>query len=352
MKTITFGIIGAGMITGDHLDALSQLKGTRVKWLSDIRSEPATLLAKKYNVSNTTSDNHALFSDPELDAIIIATPPFTHHAIFMEAVKTGKHILLEKPMGLTPQEVDSIVDAAGKQPDRVIIDASARHARLTPKFPKVREIIDSGILGDIYMIHHNAVYRHGRPGIEYHPTAKWFLERAKAGGGPLFDWGVYDLSFHLGVLSDTPELESVKTFMFDGLDAKDPGTDVFDVEEHGVAMMEFSGGLKYYWERAGHANMETPDETRIYGTRGGLKLSFLSWESPDIELYTLENEGRGDAVSETIPVDYSGHGGDGLELMKHFVELIRGTSAPILPLKVAARHMDILFRVYASAGRV
>lgn len=201
-------------------------------------------------------------------------------------------------------------------------------------------------MGEIYFIHHNSVSRQSRPGIEYHPTAKWFLNKEIAGGGVLFDWGVYDLSFHLGLLNDTPQLENINLlFIKRGLDNKDPGTNVFDVEEHFAASMKFSGGLNYYWERASNANMEAKNETRIYGTKGGIKLSYCSWDRPEIEFFDVENEGKGNARKEIIEVDMSQQN-DHDELSKHYINALTGSERVAMPLSLAAKHLDIIYRIY------
>jgi hypothetical protein len=81
---------------------------------------------------------------------------------------------------------------AQNHPDRISMDASCRDARLQPKFRFVKRIIDSGVLGEIYYIHHNSVARQFRPGIEYHPAAKWFLSKNIAGGGLKFAYLTWD----------------------------------------------------------------------------------------------------------------------------------------------------------------
>ena len=120
------------------------------------------------------------------------------------------------------------------------------------------------------------------------------------------------------------------------------------MEEHGVTMMTFDNGMHYYWERAGHANVEVPDETRIYGTRGGMKFSYLSWEAPEIMVYGLINKDYELAENEVITVDFSRHEGDHFALICHFLEVLEGKAAPVISLETAARNMEILFRVYAS----
>jgi predicted dehydrogenase len=227
------------------------------------------------------------------------------------------------------------------------MECSGRHARLTPKFVKVKEIIDAGVLGEIYHIHHNSIWRQNRPGIEFHPTAKWFLDRSRAGGGPLFDWGVYDLSFHLGVLGDRSDLEEVVSVkLMGGLDEVDPGTDVYDVEEHFMVNLKLTGGISYYWERGGHANVEIPNETRIYGTRGGIKLGYCSWDDPVIILYDLDDQGK--AREQQITLDYSGQD-DGYALSEHLIRVLDGTEEPVISMETAKKHMDIILKCYEVA---
>jgi len=93
------------------------------------------------------------------------------------------------------------------------------HRNMTKLEKVAAEFSVPNLTGDIYAIHHNSIGHQSRPGVEYHPTARWFLNKAIAGGGPLFDWGVYDLSFHLGVLGDRREVEFTESRrLMSGLD--------------------------------------------------------------------------------------------------------------------------------------
>ncbi len=345
-KMHTLGIIGSGMIAREHLKNLALFKNARVKWAC-AREEDFDQLKQvrdAYNIPSVTTDYKIILRDPEVDAVMICTPPFTHHGIFLDCIEYGKHILLEKPAAIDESQLDQMLNISSRFPDIKVLEASCRHSRLQPKFRFVKNIIDSGRLGKIYFIHHNAVNRQGRAGIEYHPNAKWFLNRAMAGGGPVLDWGVYDLSFHLGILGDEPELNDLKAFSASGLDHFDPGDHIFDVEEHAASMMSFQTGLKYYWERGSHANMEVPDETRIYGTRGGMKFSFLTWESPVIEIFELDKDNHPVKSEEEVPMDE--HVSDGYELIRHFLAVLDGTEKPMMPLPLAAKHLRIIFENY------
>ncbi len=346
-KTPVIGIIGAGMIAEKHISSLQKTKKASIKWIAELREDVLDKVKKTYEIQNGTKDYQDILNDEKVDAVIICTPPSSHKDIFLECLRAKKHILLEKPAAVKPEDISKMVEERQKNPELIVLEASCRHARLQPKFTFAKKIIGSGKLGDIYYIHHNCVFRQGRGGIEYHPTAKWFLNKAVAGGGPLFDWGVYDLSFHLGLLDDRPELESVKTlFTVNGLDEVDPGTDVFDVEEHGACVMEFSGGLRYYWERASNANMETSNETRIYGTKGGLKLNYCSWDPVEVEFFDVADNRKGKARKETLKVDMSTHVDDEYALAEHFIYVLEGKEEPGMPIERAKKHLDIINRVY------
>jgi len=346
-KTFHVGIIGAGMIAEKHILGLQKTGRAKIDWV--VRKDGSKLMEfqRKYQIPFGTVNYHEMLADPGIDAVVITSPPKYHYQMFMDAVAAGKHILLEKPAAIERKHLDEMVKAAEAHPELIISDCSSRHARLQPKFRQVKEIIDSGKLGEIYFIHHNAVQRQSRPGIEYHPSAKWFLDKEIAGGGVLFDWGVYDLSFHLGLLNDTPQLIGFDLlFMENGLDQVDPGTPVFNTEEHFAVSMNFTGGLKYYWERATNANMEEANETRIYGTKGGIKLSFCTWDQPEfIEFFDVEDNGKGKARKKTIYVDLSKHE-DNDALSKHFVNALLEKEPVAMPLSLAAKHLEIIYRIY------
>jgi hypothetical protein len=91
--------------------------------------------------------------------------------------------------------------------------------------------------------------------------------------------------------------------------------------------------------------MKAPNETRIYGTKGGVKLSFCTWDSNIIELFGVGNDGKGEAFTQSFEVDVSEQD-DGDELTKHFVEVLDGIAEPLMPLELAAKHLRILRKMY------
>jgi predicted dehydrogenase len=237
-----------------------------------------------------------------------------------------------------------VVRAAQDHPELVVLEASCRHTRLQPKFRFIKEVIDSGKLGRVYHIHHNHLGR--TTFVEYNPAGTWGVDKTLAGGGPFIDWGVYDLSFHLGLLDDEPKLKSLRCFKINGLHDVSGYAQVADVEQHGAAWMEFDTGLTYYYERGAGVHAETDCETRIQGTKGGLRFHFPTWESTTVEYFFEEN---GEPKKETFEVDMSGHGpDDDVPLVAHFLDCLEGKAEPMMPVELAAKHMEILFRILSD----
>ena len=106
--------------------------------------------------------------------------------------------------------------------------------------------------------------------------------------------------------------------------------------------------LRFYWERGTHANVEVPNETRIYGTEGGLKFAYLSWDSNEIEYFYTGRGGEGKAKRKRFKVKMKKHINDDYALNKHFLDVVLKGKKPAMPLSLEAKHLRILLKVYAS----
>ncbi len=335
-KQYNIGIIGAGMYGKILLRWLQQDGRANISWVNSASEATSQAAAHEYGVPRWTLDYREILADPAVDAVVIATPPYLHAEQLTAALAAGKDVLLEKPLAESAQSAAQILAAVEKADGRMVLEASCRHTRLTPRFRLLKTLIAGGRLGDIYHIHQNSLTR--GTFIEWNPQGAWAMNRELAGGGPLIDIGVYDLSFHLGLLDDVPELLSLRSFSRNDLRDMSKLVAFSDVEQHGAAWMEFTGGLTYYYERGGGVHVEAPNETRLYGTRGS-----LCWADNDIEFsYTAED---GELIRQTLTVDNSNAPDDGQALASHFLDCLDGTSTPLMTVGRAAKHLDILFKI-------
>lgn len=339
MKKYKLGIIGAGMYGKVLMRSFRQDPRAEIRWVNSASEATTKAAAAEFGVEKWTLDYREMLADPALDAAVIATPPYFHAQQLEAALAAGKHVLLEKPMAESLQSIERILAAVAGSPHQIVLEASCRHTRLTRKFQFIKEMIDRGKLGEIYHIHHNHLMR--GTFIEYNPNGAWAMDKKRAGGGPFADWGVYDLSFHLGLLNDIPQLKSLRSFSRNDLRDMRKFVEFSDVEQHGAAWLEFDTGLTYYYERGAGVHSETPNETRLYGTKGGLRFQFPSWDSNEVEFFYLENE---QPRKETFTIDMRDAPDDSLALTTHFLDCLDGAQ-PLMPVQRAAKHMEILFKI-------
>jgi predicted dehydrogenase len=335
------GIIGTGMMGSSHVESILQSQRANILWLVDTDKQILAGNLKKYSIPDGSTDYRDVLKDTRVDAVIVASPPFTHFEIALAALQARKHFLLEKPMVINRTQMNRLLRETAKHKNLVVLAGSARHSRLQPKFHFIKQMIDNGDIGEVFHIHHNHLMR--RTFIEYNPRGGWSLKKSLAGGGSILDWGVYDLSFHLGLLNDRPKLVRLSSFTRNGIKIFADRKIKSDVEEHGVALMEFDNGLTYCYERGSGVHCEVPNESRVLGTRGSLSFSYCTWDSPQIEHFWV-NKNR--VEKRTVrKVDMSKHPGDNNALINHFLDCLVGKSSPAMPLSLAARHLDILFQI-------
>jgi len=340
-KKLSIALIGAGMVGDFHINGCKKDGRAEVTWIAARTQKTLKEKLAKHNIPNGTTNYKDILKDDSVDAVIIAAPPFLHLQMAKDVLNAGKHLLLEKPLVVNSSQLNTLLKLTEKHKDKIISGCSARHARLQPKFHAVKKLIDTGAIGEVYHIHHNHVMR--STFIEYNPKGTWSLKKELAAGGPFVDWGVYDLSFHLGVLGDKPNLTNLRSFTKTGLKRYKKGTPKPDIEEHGAAWMQFDTALTYYYERGSGARCEVANETRIYGTKGSLRFSFCSWDPPEIEHFYLDKAGR--EKHAVRKVDMSNHPGDNEALAAHFIDCLLGKAKPMMPISLAAKHLDILFKI-------
>jgi predicted dehydrogenase len=177
--SLRVGIIGCGLI--GHKRAQSLGKHTLVA-CADLNFEKAQALAKLYKNCKAFSDWQALLKE-ELDVVIVATPHDGLSNISAAACEAGKHVLVEKPAGRTPQEIQTIIEAAEKS--KVLVRVGFNH-RYHRAFQKARALVDENALGPLMFV--RARYGHGgRLGY----NKEWRADPKLSGGGELIDQGVH-----------------------------------------------------------------------------------------------------------------------------------------------------------------
>ena len=177
---MNIGIIGCGLIGWKR--ALSIPSSMNIHIVCDTNVSNGKKLANKIG-SSFTNDFSDIINNPDIDIVIISTPNYLIKEIAIKALRSGKHVLSEKPLGRNATESKEMTECASK--NNKILYTGFNH-RFHPSILKAKELIDSNKIGDILHVHGH--YGHGgRPGME----KEWRMEPSLSGGGELLDQGVH-----------------------------------------------------------------------------------------------------------------------------------------------------------------
>jgi len=143
------GVVGCGYWGPKLARNFNELPDVELGWVCDFRQDRLDHLKGLYPQARTTREYRDLLDDDRVDAVVIATPVSTHHRLAVEALRAGKHVLVEKPMAASVREAEEIV-AEGKRQDRVVMVGHT--FEYNPTVEAIKEVIASGELGEIYYI--------------------------------------------------------------------------------------------------------------------------------------------------------------------------------------------------------
>lgn len=172
------GIIGFGGMAGHHVKQTRTLDFVKVKGVYDIN--PDRMEAAKAEGLIAYSSLDALLADEALDIVVVAVPNHLHRDYCIRALRAGKHVLCEKPVTLTSEELCDIMRVAEETGKVFTID---QNRRVNRDFVLMRRQVESGLLGDVYVIESRVEGSRGMP-------AGWRTDKAQ-GGGMMLDWGVH-----------------------------------------------------------------------------------------------------------------------------------------------------------------
>jgi len=144
MSHINIGVIGYGYWGPNIVRNFFGAENCTVKSVADARPERLNLLAKSYPSIKGVKDAKELISDTEIDAIVIATPVFTHFELAKEALEQGKHVLIEKPMTATVAESEKLITLAGQKGLTLMADHTFLY---TGAVKKMKELIETNSIG-------------------------------------------------------------------------------------------------------------------------------------------------------------------------------------------------------------
>ena len=191
---VKLGIIGCGWATANlHLPALRRIPGYAVVALSDMDRRRAEESGRHLNVRHCFSSASDLIHHPEVDAVAVCVPPAEHANLALAAMHAGKHVFIEKPMTLTVDQADRLVECALRTDLRVLIGFNLRWHRL---ILQAKSMLDDGRLGPLSLM--RTVFTNALCHDDRLPA--WRRDRSR-GGGVILDLAVHHFDLWRFLLS-------------------------------------------------------------------------------------------------------------------------------------------------------
>ncbi|WP_285959621.1 Gfo/Idh/MocA family protein [Thomasclavelia spiroformis] len=184
MKKLNWGILGTGWIATEMAEALNRVNG-EIYAVCDATLEAAKKYAKRFGVQKAYGSADEMIADENVDIVYIATPHNLHYRFLVQSLKAGKHVFCEKAITVNDSQLEEAV-AIAKEKNLVICDGVTLFHM--PLFKKLKEIVDSGVIGEVKMVQVNF-----GSCKEYDVTNRFFSK--ELAGGALLDIGVYATSF-------------------------------------------------------------------------------------------------------------------------------------------------------------
>lgn len=144
---IGVGVIGYGYWGPNLVRNFAEVEGAQVVAVSDLRPERLALAKSRYPYIETTTAATDVISNPRVDAVVIATPVSTHFELAHQALRAGKHVLVEKPLTATSEEAERLIEEANRRRLILMVDHTFVY---TGAVRKIRELVSSGVLGQLY----------------------------------------------------------------------------------------------------------------------------------------------------------------------------------------------------------
>ena len=308
-KKIRVGIIGTGWIADAHIASYLRQPDVEIVAGADLIPGKAAAFFAKHGVEGVKcdyKDGEEMVNDKSLalDAVSICTYNRQHAPCAIQALKAGVHVLLEKPFTVTTEEAVEVMKAE-KESGKIL--SIGFQPRLDDNMKMVKNIVQSGELGQIYYVQTGGGRRRGIPT----PFGTTFIEDETAGLGALADIGCYSLDMVLNALGyPKPLTVSGYKSAFFGTNPNYIGYKMcghpeyykkFGVDDFAAAFIRLEGGIIIDFRIAWAMNLDTSGDTIIYGTKGSLRIpSTECWNGSVGGDLTIYHEVAGEQVETKV----------------------------------------------------
>ncbi len=331
---VHFAVAGCGTISRFHLNAIRSIEDAALCGVYDTVPESAGAAAAAYGVQ-VYPTYAALVADRAVDAVCICTPSHLHAPLALEAIRAGKHVLVEKPVALTLADCDAIAAAAQRAGVQVGVVSQLRYG---PAIARVRHALESGLLGrltrcDLYM-------KYYRP-QSYYDSGTWRGTLSMDGGGALMNQGIHGVDLVRYLMGPVDSIYALSGTLVRDIEVEDTLTAVvaWHCGAHGVIQASVGDypGFPRRIEINGEAGTIVVEEDRI-----------VKWEVEGGDACRAYEQPAAPGVrshSEAAAIDPAGH----IAQLRNFIDAVRGEGTLLVDEAEGRKALALVLAAYHSA---
>ena len=308
MSKLNIAIVGCGWAGERHVRAFQELSDrANVSALVDNDEPFLEDKASEWGISERYTDYHAVLSRDDVDAISICLPHNIHAEVAIESARAGKHILCEKPMAVTIEEADAMIQAAEENGVKLMVAESARFQDINRK---IKALIDEGYIGNPILLRQVFMPSHpSKTGYVYPGRRAWISDKEIAGGGQWMVNGIHRVSVARLFFG---EVESIYAAEYQTSDFN------LNIEANVCATLKFvNGTLGEVIFAPQTANFGVFNETMLHGDSGAIVVG-----GPDRNIHVYSE--KVDAPDKHLSIEVGSSEPDSFALeMEHFLDYVQ-----------------------------
>jgi len=338
-KQFGFGIIGAGVISEVHARAINSIENARLVGVYSINKSKSDALADKYDCTAYTTLEEML-SRPEIDIVCICTPSGIHRDPAIKSIAAGKHCLIEKPLEVTLDKCDQIIEAANKAGVKIGVIFPSRFYEPSKQLKKA---IDDKRFGDLVL---GDAYVKWNRSAEYYKSCKWRGTWEYDGGGALMNQGIHSVDLLQWYMGPVESVQAVAA----NIRHRD-----IEVEDTIIATLKFASRALGTIECSTAVFPGSLKRIEIAGTNGTAILeesNLIKWEFKDaagedemIKLSMEEGNVSHGGVSNPADISITGH----KKQIEDMIRSVQTGSRPLIDGVEGRKSVEIVLAIYKSA---
>ena len=330
-KTVSFGIVGCGIIARFHALAIGDVPGARLLGACSKTYQSTEKLCSEFHARPFASYEE-LLAEPELDVVVICTPSGDHAGQILSALRAGKHVVVEKPMCLTMAEADAVVAEAEKLGRMVCVISQTR---FSDGVQAIKQAIDRGEMGRLVSASLTMRYFRSQ---DYYNMAQWRGTLAGDGGGVLMNQGIHGIDVLCYLMGMPVGVTGYsRTLLRD-----------IEVEDTAVAAVEFENRALAVIDATVCSQPAMPRKLMICGEKGSVVLeedSIVQWNLPTPCPVMGSGSAGGSGAADPKGITHQNHTREYRNIMDHLCN-----GAPLLlDSRQGRMPLSVILGIYESS---